>query len=59
MEKGLYRAFRAELGEECARVDVGSDEVEAFLTKARYQAGGYAPSFDDLPTEENYVKQAE
>lgn len=57
MEKGLYRAHRADLGEECARIDVGSEEVEVFLTRARYQSGGYEPAFDDLPTMEDFLKQ--
>ena len=56
MQKGLYRAYKAELGEECARIDMENSEVEAFLTRARYQAGGYEPEFDALPTEEDYVK---
>ncbi len=56
MEKGLYRAYRPDLGEECARIDVGDIQVEAFLTRTSYVARGNQPFFDDLPTEEEYLR---
>ena len=57
MGKGLYRAHRDELGEECARIDVGNPDIEAFLTRTTYTAKNYEPSFDDLPTLEQYKAQ--
>ena len=54
MQKGLYRAHNAELGCECARIDLGNPEVEAFMTRETYAARGGEPDFDDLPTLEEY-----
>ena len=53
--KGLFRARDPQLGD-CAYMDWGTlQNPEVFLTRDTYEANGYAPPFDQLPTREQYV----
>lgn len=55
--KGIYRAGDPKLGE-VAYVDWSTiNSAEPFLTRDTYEANGYEPPFDQLPTKEEYRAQ--
>lgn len=54
MARGVYKTRTAESGAEYAYVDYGVASNAGEIPKARYEAKGYQPPFDKLPTKEQY-----
>lgn len=54
MNTGLYRATKPIIGD-CVRMNWTSNP-ESFLTRDTYDANRHHPPFDDLPSEEEYLK---
>lgn len=52
--KGLYRTMTPESGAEYAFVDYGVASNIGEISRSLYEANGYEPAFDDLPTKEHY-----
>lgn len=52
--KGIYQTRTPESGAEYACVDYGVSSSGGEMTRADYEARGYQPPFDKLPTKEQY-----
>ena len=52
--KGIYRTKTPKSGAEYAFVDYGTGSKLREIPRQRYDAQGYEPSFDYLPTKEEY-----
>lgn len=54
--KGLFRTMTPQSGAEYAVVDHGVVSSMGEMPRAQYEAQGYQPPFDELPTKELYEK---
>ncbi len=55
MPIGLYRTRTPESGAEYAFVDYGAASSLGEVDRSLYEARGYEPPFDSLPTKEEYA----
>jgi hypothetical protein len=55
--KGLYRTKTPDSGAEYAFVDYGKPSSLGEIPRSQYEAAGYEPPFDSLPTKDVYEKR--
>lgn len=54
MATGIYRTAKSDAGAEYVYVDYGVASDNGEIPRVQYEEQGYQPSFDDLPTKQEY-----
>ena len=55
MKKGLFRLHLRDLGE-CARVHMSAGDAAPYLDRQSYAFLGFAPPFEELPSQDVYIR---